>query len=91
MIGKIDKEGSLYKAGLRNMDKVISINGKPVSSMNEFMDILVKYPIGETVEVEYKKRHSTQVKVIQMELLGPPVSGSDEKRAIKGNGVRASL
>jgi len=72
IIDKLIKDGSIYAAGLRKGDRVISIDGKPVSSLTEFMEIGRTYPIGTTVKVEYQKRYEKTIKTIDMKMLPPP-------------------
>ena len=69
-ISELDPDGSLAKAGLKKGDKVISIDGKPVSSLNEFLTIGRLLEIGQTVKVEYQRHGKT--KTVPMTIYNAP-------------------
>jgi len=75
VIGKVTRGGSADRAGLRGVretatgrielgDVVVAVDGKPVETVDDLMDAMEKYKVGDRVKVEVvrnKKRQSVEV------------------------------
>jgi S1-C subfamily serine protease len=75
VIGKVSRGGSADRAGLRGVretaagrielgDIVVAVDGKSVETVDDLMDALEKYKIGDRVKVDVirnKKRQSVDV------------------------------
>lgn len=75
VIGKVSRGGSADRAGLRGVretsagrielgDIVVAVDGKPVESVDNFMDAMEKYKVGDRVKVDVvrnNKRQSVEV------------------------------
>jgi len=75
VIGKVSRGGSADRAGLRGVrettagrielgDIVVAVDGKPVESVDDFMDAMEKYKVGDRVKVDVvrnNKRQSVEV------------------------------
>jgi len=70
IISSLDSQGSLMLAGLKNRDKVISIDGVAVSSTQELVSVGRKYSIGQTVTVEFERNNKLQS--VPVKLVGCP-------------------
>jgi len=47
----IGEMGAGYKAGVRDGDRLVSVNGQPVESVDDIHRILAEWPIGQGIEV----------------------------------------
>lgn len=64
-IGKIVKDGAAYKAGLKEGDIIVAVNGKSVASTSELQEQISKYSPGNEVTVDYIRNGDLkQVKVV---------------------------
>ena len=59
-VASVSDNGGAKKAGLKEGDVITKIDGQEVGTMNKINTILVKYNIGDTVEVEYVRDKETK-------------------------------
>jgi S1-C subfamily serine protease len=71
VIGKVSRGGSADRAGLRGVretasgrielgDIVVAVDGKPVETVDDFMDVMEKYKVGDRVKVDVVRNNSRQ-------------------------------
>lgn len=66
-VNDLKKEGSLYKAGLKNGDVITRINGKTVENMLDFRKELYSHDIGEEVFITYTQNNLEKIAKIKLE------------------------
>ncbi len=59
-VASVSENGGAKKAGLKEGDVITKVNGQEVGTMNKINTILVKYNIGDTVELEYVRDKETK-------------------------------
>lgn len=59
-VASVSDNGGAKKAGLKKGDVITKIDGQEVGTMNKINTILVKYNIGDIVEVEYVRDKETK-------------------------------
>jgi S1-C subfamily serine protease len=71
IIGKVGRGGSADRAGLRGVretatgrielgDVIVSVEGKPVGTMDDLMDAMEKYKVGDRVKVDVMRNNKRQ-------------------------------
>jgi hypothetical protein len=69
MVTRVTREARA-RTGLRRLDIITAIDGRPVHDMKELIRVLSAYDAGETVRVDYRRvrlRESTDVRLIERE------------------------
>ncbi|RIY33186.1 hypothetical protein CKF54_03070 [Psittacicella hinzii] len=59
VVSYIDPDGPAYKAGVRLGDRVISLNGKPLSQVNEFFSRISSLPLGSNIVLRVNRQGTT--------------------------------
>lgn len=63
-VGGVTKDGPAYKAGMLKGDKIVAIEGQPVTNIYDYMNRLKKLKPGQTISVDINRGEEHKVLVI---------------------------
>jgi len=80
-VTKVEPGGPAEKAGLKEQDIILSINGQKILKSNDLIDVVAESPVGTSVKVDYMRDHkpmSTTVTVGDRVKIFPHEPGAPE-------------
>lgn len=69
----VPSNGNAYKAGLKSKDLIVSINGKPIESMNKLKQVLLTISKGQTADVKVIRNGQEKTIKVQFQDQSPNI------------------
>jgi serine protease Do len=78
-VADVSQEGPASRAGLRNGDRIVEFDGKPVKSTKQLTELIADTPAGKTVKLKFVREGSEQsASITPAERPGRSVANSQE-------------